>query len=64
MLSLSSDSPMPPTTPATQVAPKRPTATTPEAIGEMTVDSSTARVSRTVVSAASSAKAAAGSGGQ
>ena len=39
-------------------------AITPEAIGEMTVDSSTARVSSTVVSAASSAKAAAGSGGQ
>ena len=55
---------MPPTTPATQVVPNRPTATTPEAIGEMAVDSSTARVSSTVVWAASSARAVAGSGGQ
>jgi hypothetical protein len=61
---LSSDAPAPPTTPATQVAPKRPTATTPDAIGETAVESSTARVSSTVVCAASSARATAGCGGQ
>ena len=33
--SLPSDAPMPPTTPAIQVAPNRPTATTPDAIGEI-----------------------------
>jgi hypothetical protein len=44
--------------------PKSPTATTPEAIGEMAVDSRTARVSSTIVCAASSASAVAGAGGQ
>jgi hypothetical protein len=62
--SLSSAAPTLPTTPAIQVAPKRPTATMPEAIGEMTVDSSSPSVSRTVVCAASSASPTTGSGGQ
>lgn len=38
--SLPRASPTPPTTPATQVAPNNPTATMPDAMGEMTVDSS------------------------
>ena len=62
--SLPSASPTPPTTPAIQVAPNRPTATMPDAIGEMTVDSSRPRVSSTVVCAASSARPATGCGGQ
>ncbi|MEZ5236911.1 MAG: hypothetical protein R2749_30085 [Acidimicrobiales bacterium] len=55
---------MPPTTPAIQVAPNNPTATTPEAIGEMAVDSSRPRSGSTTVWAASRARAVAGSGGQ
>ncbi len=47
--SLPRDAPMAPTTPAIHVAPNKPTATTPEAIGEMAVDSSNARVSSTMV---------------
>ena len=62
--SFCSASPIPPTTPATQVAPNSPTATTPEAIGEIRLDSSRARVSRVTASALSSASAIAGSGGQ
>ena len=62
--SLASDSPMPPTTPAIQVAPKRPTATTPEAIGEMTVDSSSPRVSSTLGLGGEQGQGDAGSGGQ
>jgi hypothetical protein len=62
--SLSSDSPRPPTTPAIHVAPNSPTATMPDAIGEMAVASSRPSVSSTVVWAASSASPATGSGGQ
>ena len=62
--SLSSASPTEPTTPAIQVAPNRPTATIPDAIGEITVERSRPSVSSTVVCAASSASPPAGSGGQ
>ncbi len=62
--SLPRDSPRPPATPATQVVANRPTATTPDAIGETAVESSTARVSSTMVCAASNANAVTGSGGQ
>ena len=44
-LSFPRASPIPATTPAIQVAPKSPTATTPDAIGEITVDSNKPRVS-------------------
>ena len=62
--SLPRASPIAPTTPATQVVQNRPTATTPDAIGEMAVDRSTARVRSTVVWAARRATPMKGCGGQ
>jgi hypothetical protein len=63
-LSLFRATPTPPTTPAIQVAPKSPTATMPDAIGEIAVDSSSPSVSSTAACAASSARPATGCGGQ